>query len=738
MPRMLSMLLVILLTAAAAYPAPPDVDEFSDEEVREGIERAKQWLYDQQNADGSWGDTFGGSRTYPGGLTAIVLFALLESGENAQDPRLEKALDWLSTVPSDKTYTLGLRCNVWQLANRQTGGKYEYPFYQDVELLITSTKDGSYGYTCNGDGESSGDNSNSQYGLLGVWAGAMGDLEIPAEYWRKVQQYWVNNSNDDGGWGYKRRDQKSTATMTSAGIASLYVTMDHLELERFVRCGTGIRASAIDEAVDWMDEHFLATLDGKHHGHGDLYYHLFGVERVGLAGGYKYFGENDWYKMGALRILDRQKRDGSWSGKWNSLVSTSYALLFLSRGQKPVLFNKLRFEGDWNNRPRDLAVLTRWLSDTFETDMYWQIVNLEVPVSEWHDAPMLYISGSNRPQFEQEDLEKLRTYVQQGGVIFSAAECNGRGFMGGIRRAYEQMFPDYPLEICTPDHDLYTMHFQLRTQPRFFVLSNGVRPLVIHTDQDVPVAWQLRRYATHRWAFEGAANVAMYVSNMGNFRPRGVSHWPDEPGSYQPRRTVKLARISFEGNSDPEPLAYERFARMMANEYRVRVEVGQPAPASALSESDADIATLTGTGSFELSEDDIDALKQWIDDGGTLMIDAAGGDDEFAASAEQLIEKLYGVGSLRRLSTGSDIYQLSGMEIEKVQYRRRTRVRLGGTDTPNLRAVMVDDRPGVIFSPEDITAGLLGIPVYTIDGYEPESAWELMRNIVLYAGGGSL
>lgn len=737
MPRALTTILIALAVTARVCSAQPDVSRFSDEKVRQGIEDAKNWLYSQQQADGSWDDYKASTGRYPAGLTSLALFALLESGENAQDPRIEKALEWLSIQYTDKTYTLGLRCNVWQLANRQTGGQYEDMLKFDVEQLVKSTKDGSYDYDAMGDGLSSGDNSNSQYGLLGVWAGMKGGLEIPAEYWRKIERHWAESLNDDGGWGYKP-NMSSTATMTAAGIASLYVTMDNIYLERFIRCNTGIEATAINDGVDWLNERFKATLDGKHLGYGDLYYYLFGIERVGLAGGYKYFGGHDWYKMGAVRLLKEQKTDGFWSGKWDPLASTSYALLFLSRGQKPVLFNKLQYEGDWNNRPRDMAVLTRWMSERFETDMYWQIVNLDVPVSEWHDAPMLYISGSKAPQFDDDEIAKLREYVQQGGVIFSAAECNGRAFMGGMRRVYQRMFPDYSLETLRPDNELYSVHFQLRARPRFHVISNGVRPLVIHTDEDLPVAWQVRRYATQRWAFEGPANVAMYVSDMGNFRPRGVSHWPGEPGSFQPRRTVKLARISFQGNSDPEPLAYERFARMMAREYSVRVEVGEPAPAAQLPEGDAGVATLTGTGSFELSDTDAEALKQWIADGGTLLIDAAGGDREFAESAERLLDKLYGRDAIRRLSPEADLYQLAGMEIEKVSYRRRTRVRLGGIDTPNLRAVTVDDRPAVIFSPEDITAGLLGIPVYTIDGYSPESAWELMRNMLLSATGGSL
>jgi hypothetical protein len=49
--------------------------------------------------------------------------------------------------------------------------------------------------------------------------------------------------------------------------------------------------------------------------------------------------------------------------------------------------------------------------------------------------------------------------------------------------------------------------------------------------------------------------------------------------------------------------------------------------------------------------------------------------------------------------------------------------------------VMAGERVGVFFSEEDLTAGLVGYASRSCDGYDPDSAFELMRNIVLYAVG---
>jgi len=699
--------------------------EFSDEAVEKAIEKAVEYLWSQQQPDGSWP----GNEAYPVGYTALPAYALLESGVNPQDSRMAKALKFLATTKTTKTYGLGLRANAFLVAMR-TDKKWMQPLRKDVELLYKSTRDGSYGYVSVGEGRSSGDNSNSQYGLLGVWAGAQANLEIPRRYWYTVMKHWVDCQNSDGGWTYMGISP-TRATMTAAGVASLFVCFDNFFLDAFVKCDTGLEFAPVKRGLDWFDRRFAGTLGMGH-------YYLYGVERVGLASGYKYFGTSDWYKMGAAYLLGTQRPDGSWVGGHGDAVNTAFAILFLVRGRHAVLFNKLQFDGDWNNRPRDLASLTRWISRTFETTVNWQIINLRVAVREWHDAPILYISASKAPTFSDEEIQKLRTFVWQGGTIFSAVECMGKGFKKGIRELYAKLFPDYELTPCGPEHELYSVYFKLRGRPQFHMISNGVRPLVVHTDVDLPLSWQLQNIATQKWAFEGAANIFMYVTDKGALRHRGTSLWPAERRDFTPSRTIKLARLKHAGNYDPEPLAYERFRLLMARDTQTRLEVLGPMEIGALASSGAKIAALTGVGRLQLTAGQQDALKEWVAAGGTLIVDAAGGSKDFAESAEALLRKMYGPDAIRRLARTSPIFQppaFKELSIDRVRYRRRARQRLGGLRAPNLRAVLIGDRPAIIFSREDLTAGLVGYPAYTCDGYEPNSAYQIMRNLVLYASG---
>ncbi len=763
MHRSIFTAMVLLIGSAGAWAAEADAVKptFSDTAIDAAIKKGVEVLWTKQLADGSWGPYTESGYDYLIGPTAIATYALLESGASAQDPRMVKAIDWLTAkaeaqiaaaaesppkAPVPMTYEFGLLCNVYYSANRGTNNKYSATLEKIAKYVWSNCNPrGSYDYILVKPADPNSnyitfDQSNSQYGLLGVWAAALDNQEVPAEYWLKVMTHWMDTQCADGSWAYRQLANQGTASMTAAGLASMFVCFDNYFTDAFVAVNSNKEFKPIEKALVWFDKNFVDSMDapGNDGRSTFIYYYYYGIERVGLASGYKYFGSADWYKLISQRLLAGQNGDGSW-GK-SIVVDTSYALLFLIRGRAPILFNKLEYPGDWRNRPRDLAMVSRWLTRQFETALNWQIINLKAAVNEWHDAPILYIAGSTEPKLTPEDINNLKTYIQQGGTILAVTEGNGPGFSTGIKNLAAKMFPQYTFGPCPADHELLSksLHYDLKGKLRVNLLSNGVRPLLIHVENDVSRSWQMQDWGTQKQAFEIAGNIYLYVTDNGaGLRPRGTTPWPEKSAAAA-TASAKIVRLKHEGNWDPEPLALERFKLLMGNLYQVNIEIAEPIDIAALTSCDAKLAVLTGIEALTLKDEDKAAIQKYISNGGTVVIDAAGGSKAFAQSAREAIDGMYGIDGLRLLANSSPIYQVKGLEIDKPKYRRRSRTRMGKEF--GLRAVLVDgERPGLIYSAEDLTVGLLGCACFGIDGYDvgdgndPGMCFQLMRNIVLNA-----
>jgi hypothetical protein len=723
-----------LVLAGGLWCGSAGAQEFSDADVEKAVETAKDYLW-RNWAEGHW-DEIGledanqgaGENVNYGGRTALCAYALLAAGESAQSEKMKKTLEWLCQAKTSGIYARAFRASALAALGRNSA--YVKVMQDDVAFLLKAAdKQGAYGYLPSEMGGQVYDNSNGQIALLAVWAASNCGLEIPAEYWKLAEKHWADEQNPDGGWGYSkghRENNISYGSMTAAGLASMFICFDNNHAADFVECKTAPDLGAIGKGLEWLDANF----DPQHnpnYGPEHYYYYLYALERVGLASGYKYFGKKDWYKLAASSLVGGQADGGSWGG---DIVGTSFGLLFLARGRQPVLFNKLQYEGTWNSRPRDLANLTRWISASFEKPVNWQIVNLAGAVEEWHDAPILYISGWQAPKFSDEELAKLAEFVHQGGLIFSEAAGSRSAFSLAMQRYYLKMFPGLELKRLPEDHPVYNVYFKLTGQKNLLGISNGVRLLVVHSPEELSLAWQLNQHAVKGELFRLAANIYFVATDKGSLRRRGVSHWPSPP-EQEVYDSLKLVQVKHAANWQVEPAAWKRFGILLSRDHHLGVELAQPVELEKLDAQSCSLAVMTGAGPLAVTDAQKANLKKFITDGGSLIVDSAGGDEAFAASVRKLLEGLLEGSRLAVLPPGHPLYTKVGPVVGKVAYRPAAR-QGPGDNRPRLEGLSYKGRLAVVFSPEDLTAGLVGYAYHGLKGYEPASAYELMRNAVLY------
>src|SRR5665213_3310589 len=490
---------------------------------------------------------------------------------------MRRAIDWLIGEDLHGTYAVGLRAQVWNLfpgLYRTKGASDGRELDKEFMLFsrgLNGPGKGFYGYSYGVDkglanfkrvaplshvGSGGRDRSNSQFGVFGAWVVEHAGAEIPTAYWTEEDEAWKRDQNLDGGWSYMGKGGQSTPTMTAAGLATLYITQTYVmrtNSHQFDVCKGGVFSPNIDKGLAWMDQHAqAAVIDAQPYG-------LFGVERLGAASGRKYFGNIDWYGVGAGRLVKKQDAGGS----LGTLHDTAFAVLFLTHGRAPVMMNKLIYDvfpnvqnAPWNERPRDIAHLAEWMGrHCLCSFLNWQTVELKNGVENLHDAPILYISGSAELTFNNQEINQLRQYVEEGGMILGNADCGSILFAQSFRQLGAKLCPKYEFRQLPPTHLIFSEMYLARkwkSHPTVEGLSNGVREMMILIpDADPAHAWQIEAHKSREVLHQLAANIFLYATGLENLGHRGEPYIVRPEGP--PEREIKVARIEAGENWDPEP-----------------------------------------------------------------------------------------------------------------------------------------------------------------------------------------
>ncbi|MDB5353591.1 MAG: A-macroglobulin complement component [Phycisphaerales bacterium] len=760
-------------SAPARAATPEEVDAAIDRAVKSILSRQKggNWELNAKppkppkSKDKDQGRGYSEEAKF-GGETAIATYALLAAGQSFQDAPMQSAIKWLESNELYGTYAVGLRSQVWLLIPEVARSKDKAVLAKrdrDCEWVQASRihKGGnqgfywySYGWETAGSlgssqmpfdpkgppTDSGFDRSNSQYGVLGAWALEQAGCEIPVAYWNEEDAAWKKAQRADGGWNYNNDSGSSTYRMTSAGLATLFITQDYMlraNARQWDKCSGGVTNSNIERGLAYMDKHIEEAFRDKTE---NFDYGLYGIERIGVASGRKYFGTVDWFREGADVLVRSQTGDGS----WGTVHDTCFALLFLVRGRAPVMFNKLQYENNpkkdvdpWNERPRDAANLAKWMGHhSVEGFFNWQIVNLKVPVEELHDSPILYLSGSEELSLSNQDVEKLRTFVNQGGIILGNADCGSRAFSSSFISLGHRLFPKYEFRRLPMNHPIFDEQYHAskwKTKPAVEGLSNGVRELMLLIpDSDLSRAWQTESTKTREEHFQLAGNIFLYSVDKENLHAKGRTHLVHAAGPAG--RQIKLARLEAGDNPDPEPGAWTRQSAILHNEQHIDI-FPEPVKLGEGKLAGYKVAHLTGTAKVILTTEQRAELKDFVTKGGTLIVDAAGGSSEFADSVETELNTIFGAGAVGPDKTLplTDAVYAGPNKIDKVAFRPYARKSFtGSTHDPRIRGIKVGGREAVFYSREDLTEGLVGQPVDGVLGYEPKTASQLMTNMVMW------
>ncbi|HEX8913599.1 MAG TPA: DUF4159 domain-containing protein [Humisphaera sp.] len=611
------------------------------------------------------------------------------------------------------------------------------------------------------------DNSNSQFALMGVWMAADAGVEVPLPYWAANEAHWARCQSADGTWNYYARPEVANGAlaMTCAGVASLVVAADYQHAARPPREFASPHRP-LDRGIAWLEsgDNAYQIRPRQALGPSGWGYDLFSVERVGLATGFKYLGDRDWYRHLAAQVIADQRENGGWgyqpprdapppsalhaaarAAPYADLVDTSFAVLFLARGRHPVMASKLRYDGAWNNRPRDLAGAARFVAGAVERPLNWQVVNLRKPGTDWLEAPVLYVSGHEPPPLTDADYAKVADYVRWGGMVFLHADGGSASFRRWAAETFvPKVCPGRALADLPPGHPLRDVAYKLpAASVPLAAVTNGSRVLVVLSPDDHAGAWQTRDEVGKAPSFRLVANVFAYAT--GNVPPRNRLDTPfvPEPAA-DPLATFAVARVTYGGGGaegggdwDPEPGAWPRFARVFRWETGAAVDA-RPTAAAAMSDvapAGVPLAHQTGTAAADLTAAEAAGLRSYVERGGVLLVDACGGSAEFADAVERrLLPAAFPGMSLAPADPAAPPLARTQAVTDDLT-QGSVRPYAAGRVSPTARPLLAGrfGRGWVVFSRLDLTTGLLGTNVWGVNGYSPAYAKGVVKNLLVWA-----
>jgi hypothetical protein len=252
--------------------------------------------------------------------------------------------------------------------------------------------------------------------------------------------------------------------------------------------------------------------------------------------------------------------------------------------------------------------------------------------------------------------------------------------------------------------------------------------------------WQMQNYGGHEEAYELMDNIFLYAidkGTKGGLRKKGETYIVDIDRTITPIATIKVARLQYTGNWNPEPGGWRRLAAVLHNQKKIDLDVKTVPLGEGKLDKTFKLAHLTGTSALHLADGARSELKKFIEDGGALVMDAAGGDAAFGQSIEAEAAAILPQGSLGIVPAGHPVFA-GPMATGEIEYRRFARKLVGSARSPRLRGIDVKGRTALWISAEDLSVGMVGQQVDGIFGYSPQTATALMGNIAVNADPGAI
>lgn len=700
-------LVLVTATPTAAQPPAPAGKAGADaelvEKVRNSIDKGVRYLKKNQSKDGDWESlVIGNIIGLKGGTTSLATLALLNCGLKPDDANVARALAYLEKLEPDKTYVRALQTMVFaetRMDRLKPRIVKNVEWFRDKAIYSDRGLEG-WSYP----GNTIADNSNTQYALLALYAAKTAGVKIEDKLWRDIIDYYTRTQRKDGDragyWTYHNAgDTAASFTMTVSGACGLLIAnmgLDKSEQQLndaigvAARCGEYSESTALAKGMFWVAAKFNFW-EGK-----SYFYNFYGLERLGRLSGQRFIGKIDWYRDGCETLVGMQEVDGSFVTRSDErkggidagqpVITTSFALLFLSKGRTPVLVTKFAWgnfragqagdhtllteldsdgrattKPDWNRKHNDARHMVEFASREIfnNTPLSWQVydprlqelnkdlLKIDAEVATLLPSPVVYFNGHGAMPFvgragEQLGGEEkvLKRYVEEGGFLIVEACCGDRAFTASFETLVGRIFPGATLKRMPPEHAIWQMFPGISPAdfPDLMYLDRGCRTVAVFSPSPLAGYWEESRFVPENGrvpknrgekAFCLARNIIAYATGMELPKPKLTEIKPIIAGdtgiARSKFRALQLKYIS--DASAQQPPAADALRNLMSY-LGQHAKLDVALTTEVLTPGDLTLSKykfmyLHGRKPVTFSPDEMDNVKANLQTGGLLLVDAA-------------------------------------------------------------------------------------------------------------------
>lgn len=371
------------------------------------------------------------------------------------------------------------------------------------------------------------------------------------------------------------------------------------------------------------------------------------------------------------------------------------------------------------------------------------------------ELPIIYFTGwKPMPHFDDATLQRLRAYLMDGGTWVVHSNCGRPEFNKSFEEEIRRIFPDRELAAIPTDHPLYSAYHHISemrvrkgsepwqtVKPYLKVINIGTRAAVIFSPIDMSCGWDAEAHPIEGGilydqgdALKLGANIVTYALaefQYGRFFDHQKVYHQSADAT---RDQLVLGQIVHNGDWDATPHGVPNLLKTIDQSTTLHVQFKRvPVDPEKADIFSFPVLLMTGQRTFSFSPETRKRLRQYLDRGGTMIVDDVIGSSEFDVSFRKEIKEIYPDKELAPLASGHPLLTFVN-DVTQVHLAPLAAQEAGTNIVPpRLEVITVDGQIPVIYSPLSMSAGWEQLPRAYNKGYADEDALKLGVNVFMYA-----